>query len=573
MILPGGAACYNKSSIADRTTGDFAGSSAWILPSTAGELMKRIPLAAAFLGLLTCASSRGADAPPAPVEVPDAVKGITARELGGHMKFLASDLMRGRDTASHEARIAAEYLASRLSAAGAQPAGDSGPDGKTYLQSFPLEVVTPEREGTSVTILLEQNGSKRVLPCQLGVDVVFRPRGIAQGEIEAPVVFVGFGEVDAAKHIDDYDGLDLKGRFALSFTGQRTGKNVATAERAKPARSPRGRRTRISMAAQEKAAERGALGIIRIPSPSAGAGDAPDAMPTLESLGFGAPSTTLGRAPVSVPNLSFAEPVRELILKTTELAPESKPRLIEGLRIRFKYTAKKELKEDRNVIGFFPGTDKDKAKEVVIYSAHYDHVGVDKKGEIYNGSDDNASGTSALLEIAEAFGDGPRPARSVAFLWVSGEEKGLLGSKWFSEHVTLPEDYKIVADINLDMVSRNDGTSIGITPSDKHADYSTLVTDACAAAKAEGLTTRFDADEFYARTDSYHFARKGIPIVFFFCGVHEDYHQPTDDVAKADFEKAARVARSAYRLGWQVAQAKDVPKKITAESAKTADRR
>ena len=91
------------------------------------------------------------------------------------------------------------------------------------------------------------------------------------------------------------------------------------------------------------------------------------------------------------------------------------------------------------MIGFFPGSDPEKAKEVVIYSAHYDHVGVDDKGEIFNGSDDNASGTSALLEIAEAFGDGPRPARSVAFLWVSGEEKGLLGSQWFSDHVTLPQ--------------------------------------------------------------------------------------------------------------------------------------
>ena len=86
----------------------------------------------------------------------------------------------------------------------------------------------------------------------------------------------------------------------------------------------------------------------------------------------------------------------------------------------------------------------------MIYRAHYDHVGVDAKGEIYNGSDDNASGSSALLEIAEAFGDGPRPARSVAFLWVSGEEKGLLGSQWFSDHISLPADHKIVADINLE---------------------------------------------------------------------------------------------------------------------------
>ncbi len=298
----------------------------------------------------------------------------------------------------------------------------------------------------------------------------------------------------------------------------------------------------------------------------------------MAAFGFGRPSAvTLDRAPTRIPTLSFTEPIRELILKTTELKPESKPHLLEGFHLRCTFAAKKEMKEDRNVVGLFPGSDPDKAKEVIIYSAHYDHVGVNDKGEIYNGSDDNASGTSALLEIAEAFGDGPRPARSIAFLWVSGEEKGLLGSQWFSDHVSLPQDFKIVADINLDMVSRNDAKSIGITPSDKHADYSTLIPVAMAAAKEEGLTTKFDADQFYFRTDSYHFARKGIPIVFFFCGVHDDYHRPTDDFTKADFEKAARVARSAYRLGWQVAQAKDVPKKIRGrggyEMGETRERR
>ena len=161
--------------------------------------MKRIPLVSVILSLVPCSSARGADDPPSPAAVPDAVKGITARELGGHMKFLASDLMRGRDTASPEIRLAAEYLASRLSAAGAAPAGEAGPGGKTYFQRFPLEVVTPQLEGTSVTLLLEQNGSKRVVPCQLGVDVTFLPWGLTPGEIEAPVVFAGFGQVNPAE--------------------------------------------------------------------------------------------------------------------------------------------------------------------------------------------------------------------------------------------------------------------------------------------------------------------------------------------------------------------------------------
>jgi hypothetical protein len=537
--------------------------------------MKRIYIVPVFLFLFLCLNAAHADDSHSPASVPEAVKGITARELGGHMKFLASDLMRGRDTASPEIRLAAEYLASRLSAAGAVPSGEQAPGGKSYFQRFPLEVVTPQLEGTSVTLLIEQNGSKRVVPCDLGADVTFMPWGVTAEEIDAPVVFAGYGQVNPAEKIDDFEGIDVKGRFVLVFSGQRPGKDAPNTADSRPARrSRRGGGFGRGFAGSDKAQERGALGMIVIASPKADEQPSSASTQPMTLFGFGRPSMTLGHAPGRLPTLMFADPVRDLIVKATELTAESNSKAIDGLRVRFKFAAKKETKEDRNVIGLFPGSDPEKAKEVVIFSAHYDHVGVDEKGEIFNGSDDNASGTSALLEIAEAFGDGPRPARSVAFLWVSGEEKGLLGSQWFSDHSTLPAGYKIVADINLDMVSRNDGKTIGITPSDKHADYSSLIPAARAAAKEEGLTTKFDADEFYFRTDSYNFARKGIPVIFFFCGVHEDYHRPTDDVAKADFDKAARVARAAFRLGWQVAQEKDAPKKIKAgDAAKTADSR
>ena len=211
------------------------------------------------------------------------------------------------------------------------------------------------------------------------------------------------------------------------------------------------------------------------------------------------------------------------------------------------------------MVGLFPGSDPEKKKEIVVYSAHYDHVGVDEKGEIFNGSDDNASGTSTLLEIAQAFGQGPRPARSVAFLWVSGEEKGLLGSHWFADHMNLPDGHKIVADINLDMVSRNDPKKIGVTPSPKHGDYNSLVPAAQASCQAEGMEVVFDADAVLLPHRQLQLRQQGHPLIFFFAGIHADYHRPTDDVEKADFEKAARIARAAYRLGWQAAQAQRGP--------------
>jgi Peptidase family M28 len=498
--------------------------------------------------------------------VPEAVKNITAREIGGHLRFLASDSMKGRDTTSPELRVAGDYLAAHLFGAGAEPMGDQGRDGRTYFQQFPLEIVTPREEGTELSLILEKNGSKRVVPCKLGTDFVVFPGGITPGEIEAPVVFAGYGRVDSERNIDDYKDLDVKDRFVLVYGGQ----SGAAANRTRGG----GRRTRAMSTAlgkRENAKKKGALGVLEIQPPGQ---DTPvPAVPfSGRNLGFSRPSMTLGHASADVPAITLGDSIRDLLIEACGLTKDSKGQVLADgrVRARFRFAATTEMKEDRNVIGYFPGADPEKKKEIVIFSAHYDHVGVDEKGEIFNGSDDNASGTSTLLELAQAFGQGPRPARSVAFLWVAGEEKGLLGSQWFADHMNLPTDFKIVADINLDMVSRNDSKKIGVTPSPKHGDYNSLIPMAQSSCQAEGMEVVFDADQFYFRTDSYNFAKKGIPIIFFFSGIHADYHRPTDDIEKADVEKAARVGRAAYRLGWQVAQGAEAPKKIKVEPKEKA---
>lgn len=494
--------------------------------------------------------------------VPDAVQGITARELGAHMTFLASDLMRGRDTASPEIRLAGEYLATRLQALGAEPAGVPDRDGKSYFQPFPLEYVTPKAEGTSMALVIEQDGARRVLPWTLFADFSVSPYGLDPGEAEAPVVFAGHGLVDEKTNYDDYADLDVRNRFVLVLDGLPRGDDG-------DGEAPPFLGQRTSHAdKRENAQKRGALGLIIVRKP--------DEAPRLSNRSqadrersFGQPRMVLGGGPSRIPLLILMDHARDSLAEAADLDlsdADPGPRALDGLRVRFTFAADRTVKHARNVIGLFPGSDPEKKKEVVIFSAHYDHVGVDEQGQIYNGSDDNASGTSALLEIAQAIADGPRPSRSVAFLWVSGEEKGLLGSAYFADHIPLPDGSKIVADINLDMVSRNDGHSVGITPSEKHDDYSTLIPAAQAALKEEQLEARFNADAFYARTDSYNFAKKGIPIIFFFSGIHDDYHKPTDDVDKADFDKAARIARAAYRLGWRVAQAPEAPKKIPAPS-------
>jgi hypothetical protein len=521
--------------------------------------MRSIGLAL-LLGLSLAITARGAEIDPCSEVVPDAVQSITAREIGGHLRFLASDLMKGRDTASPETRLAAEYLAAHLFAAGAEPLGEPGLQGGSYFQSFPLESVTPLEEGTDLTLLLDLNGSQRVISCKLGRELIVRPFGLAPGEVEAPVVFAGFGRVHGEKKIDDYAGLDVLNRYALIYDGSPDPpKGQADGQGQSPVLS--------SFEKLSAAQKRGALGLIVVQAPGRKTPE-PQVPFSARNIGFGRPRMAFGSPAQQLPLMHLADSVRDVLVKAFGLTAESKPHPLDrgGLRARFRFAARREPRSDRNVLGFFPGSDPEKKKEVVIFSAHYDHVGVNEAGEIFNGSDDNGSGTSSLLEIAEAFGQVPRPARSVAFLWVSGEEKGLLGSHWFADHLTLPTDYKLVANINLDMVSRNDPKTIGITPSPKHAEYNSLVPCAQASCKAEGLEAVFNADAFFFRTDSMSFARKGVPVIFFFAGVHADYHRPTDDFEKADLDKAARVARSAFRLGWQIAQAREAPKKIKPES-------
>ena len=212
-----------------------------------------------------------------------------------------------------------------------------------------------------------------------------------------------------------------------------------------------------------------------------------------------------------------------------------------------------------NVVAVLEGADPRLRDTYVVFSAHMDHVGVgqpDARGDsIYNGADDDASGTSAVLEIAEAFASmALRPARSLIFLTVSGEEKGLLGSAHFTDHPPVPAR-QMIANINIDMIGRNWAdtvAAIGI-------EYSSLGPLARQVAQLHpelGMTVIDDAwpgERFFSRSDHFNFARKEIPALFFFSGTHEDYHRPSDHVEKIDEEKTARIARLIFFLGHAIA--------------------
>jgi hypothetical protein len=450
--------------------------------------------------------------------------------------------------------MAAEYLATRLLATGAEPLGDEVDGHKTYFQSYPITRIGLSIDETELAFKVAPDGDE-IKPRLNDEYVIWPITDTTPGTYEGPIVFAGYGLVDADAKYDDYAGLDVDGKFVLAYDGAPGGD-------VKISRTDAGFK-------HEQAQKRGAIGLLLVHPPGVAVS------PYAETMAFARmfsrrSQLRVGDAPMSkrIPTLFLEDGIRDRVLGTLADPAERKPGLLTDRTARLVFPLKVEKISDRNVVGLFRGSDPEKANEVVIFSAHYDHVGTSSQGEIFNGSDDNASGTSALLEIAEAFSEAPRPARSVVFLWVSGEEHGLWGSKHFADHPALPEGFSIVADINLDMVSRNDTHQIGLTPSPKHPDHSTLIVMAQETCKAEALTPIFNADEFYARTDSFNFAVKGIPIIFFFCGIHEDYHRPTDDFAKADFDKAARVARAAFRLGWRVAQEPEKPKKVAAEEPK-----
>jgi hypothetical protein len=218
-----------------------------------------------------------------------------------------------------------------------------------------------------------------------------------------------------------------------------------------------------------------------------------------------------------------------------------------------------------NVVGVLEGSDPTLRREYVVLSAHMDHVGIGAPVDgdsIYNGADDDASGTAAVIELAEALSrPGARPKRSVIFLTVSGEEHGLWGSAWFSEHSPVPIA-DVVANLNIDMIGRNWKDTI-VVIGKEHSDLgATLerVSRAHPELRMNPIDDLWPEENFYFRSDHYNFARKGVPALFFFNGTHPDYHGPDDEPDRIDAEKEARIIRLVYLITHEVGNATERPK-------------
>ena len=442
---------------------------------------------------------------------------ISADDMRARISFLASDLLLGRATPSRGLDIAADYVRSELVRFGLEaPRGG-------YLQRYRM-AMSERGGGWSLAV---RRGSRRAT-LSYGDDFWGVPW--AAGTVEGRARYVGSQPSEGTVEDDETVWI---------------------------AHLDPGVLPREWLAA---ASASGAVGLVFVVDDDLGpyVSDWQDEQESVYDLGDVEPHVPA----VLVSEEALDAAIERLDIGTTVASADVAN---SGARIELSADLSVQTLTAPNVVAVLPGSDPDLRDEYVLISAHMDGLGVGTAidgDSIYNGADDNASGTSALLEIAEAMAalqEGPR--RSVIFLAVSGEEIGLLGSTWFVAHSPVPLD-RIVANINIDMVGRNWQDTIAVVGKQ----YSTVgaVVDSVARAHPElnmtAVGDQWPAEGFFFRSDHYNFARRGIPAIFFFNGTHEDYHRPSDEADRIEFAKAARVSRLIFEVVLALANADERPR-------------
>jgi len=488
---------------------------------------------------------------------------VTAADLSKHLHILASDAYEGRNTGEKGQKMAAEYIAREFREDGLQGPVQQGTN--PYYQTFDLEK-SLWGEGYMTV------GKEKYLMMQ---DFFVTGSSPFQTEQAVEVVFAGYG-IDAPNY-SDYANLDVKGKVVVVLAGEPKGAAgkylISGTEKASDWGSDY--RTKRNAAMQQ-----GAKAVLIVTGTNPGEFNSLTqrykAHASRPSIGFKSKGEQTG-------TVIYVSPVAgaALLGTTTDklfdygkmVAQAGKP-----TAAAFKPAQDVKIKTERitsllpteNVLGFVEGSDK--KDEIVVVTAHYDHVGIDSTlqgDQIFNGANDDGSGTVAILELAEAFAqakkEGYGPRRSILFMTVTAEEKGLLGSAYYSENPVFPLE-NTVANVNIDMIGRmdyqyekrNDSNYIYVIGADKLSSELHRINEE-VNQKYVNLKLDYtyndenDPNRFYYRSDHYNFAKHGIPVVFYFNGVHADYHQPSDEVDKMLFDSAEKVARLAFHVTWELA--------------------
>ena len=503
---------------------------------------------------------------------------ISVAGLERRLRFIASDALEGRESLSPGFRAAAEYLASELTGLGLTPRGDDG----SFLQRVTVRRTSIDPAGTSV----EVSGQTFAF----GDDLLASGGGSATGR----VVYVGHGYRIPSKDIDPFVGVDVKDALLLVLPGPPQGVTARDLQALTKGTDWWG--------PEDNARALGAQGVIRV----AGFDDLSDWQRTRERQvsrgGVVVDRLTPPEAPMPVvtagPRLLAAllrgERENGARLHERAVAKDAGPSfaLADTKRITLKVGVTVTREHTFNVVASVEGADPVLRSEFVALGAHLDHIGLraarpgssrakaDKSADqdlINNGADDDGSGVVALVEMAAAAIRGPRPKRSLLFVWHTGEESGGWGAQYVTAFPPVPIDH-IVAQLNLDMIGRSrragDQTAANYALTGPDEVYvvgagrlSRSLADTVASVNRGFLNLTLnpkyddptDPERIYERSDHYQYAQKRIPVAFFFSGLHEDYHRPSDEVDRIDFVKLQKIARTVLAVAWALGNAPDRP--------------
>lgn len=493
---------------------------------------------------------------------------LAVDELRGWLHYIASDELGGRATFSEGLGLAAAYIADHIKEAGVKPAGDNG----TYFQRVSVLGV---RSTNRSSVTVEVNGQSRTFRDGQGVTFpknVGGKRTLVLDQVE----FVGYG-LNVGRNHNDYEGIDVKGK-AVVFLGDRGPRSVDSQSAGRLLNS------RSSIATDEM----GAAAVIFLFFGGSFDGN----QRGQGGRGLPADFTTVERLDsVIKPTVGASDEFFEFIFSAADAKyPDLKRKgdeqadlpvfTVKGVKLTFNLDADYQVvstQYTRNVVGMVEGSDPQLKNTYVIFGAHYDHVGYTigtlndgTEDRISNGADDDGSGTVTLIGLARAYARGAKPKRSLVFIWHAGEERGLWGSRYFTDYPTIPIE-AVVAELNIDMIGRNrnndqsqSNTVLPVGADRISSDLHNLLIDANSSLPRP-LTLDFemndatDPERIYYRSDHYSYASKGIPIIFFFTGLHPDYHRVTDTADKIEYVKMARIGQLVYETGRRLADSNRAP--------------
>ncbi|MGI4806239.1 MAG: M28 family peptidase [Janthinobacterium lividum] len=481
---------------------------------------------------------------------------ITVEDAKKHLSIIASDAFEGRETGKPGAEKAANYLAGEFKKLGLQ-----APVNGLYFLDVPLEESTLKVTAFSVNNQSFENGKD------------FLMRGnFSNTDLRAnDIIFIGYGTAE------EIGTIDITGKILVWINEDKpgTGTTTNTSYRISAARSKIIKELQSKHPAAILAVNSGIADILKRFGSSITAGNISIKKETATAAPQQAPvinvTTAVADQLVKPSGQTFEQ------LKTASAAASSSAKTLKTTFTLSYHTENKPAKAV-DVVGFLPGSDPKLKDEVLVISAHYDHIGLTTSGtdKVNNGADDDGSGTTGILEIARAFmaakkaGHGPR--RSILFLGNVGEEKGLLGSEYYTDHPVIPLS-RTITDLNIDMIGRTGYDYIGKADS---SNYLYVIGSAMLSTTLRKVTeevnatyTKLDLDykyddpndpnRFYYRSDHYNFAKHGVPIIFYFDGENPDYHRPGDEVSKINFPMLVKRAQLVFYTGWNLANRDERP--------------